>query len=98
MLKYKIDVDPSQAYNGFMNKGDNYNLIIGGIYQHSKTGNQYRLLALAKHSETLEDLVVYEALYDNPRAKVWVRPVAMFGELVEINGIKVPRFKYVGKD
>ena len=68
-----------------------------GKYQHSKTGNFYQVLGVAKHSETLEDLVVYECLYDNPRSKLWVRPMKMFLEEVEINGKKVPRFKFVGK-
>jgi hypothetical protein len=68
---------------------------IGGIYEHSKTKNKYKVIALAKHSETLEDLVIYEALYENPKAKVWARPLAMWTEEVEINGAKVPRFTYV---
>lgn len=65
-----------------------------GIYQHFK-GGKYRVLGVAKHSETLEDLVVYEALYDNPRSKLWVRPLAMFLEEVERDGIKQPRFTYL---
>lgn len=65
----------------------------GEIYLHYKTGNKYKVLALAKHSESLEDLVVYEALYDNPMAKIWARPLAMWGEEVEFNGKKLPRFK-----
>ncbi len=68
-----------------------------GRYQHSKTGNFYKVIALAKHSETEEDLVVYECLYDNPVSKTWVRPLKMFEEEVEINGQKVPRFKFVGE-
>lgn len=67
-----------------------------GKYQHSKTGNFYKVIAIAKHSETLEDLVVYESLYNNPESKVWVRPLKMFLESVEIDGKKVPRFKFVG--
>lgn len=66
-----------------------------GKYQHSKTGNFYKVISLAKHSETLEDLVVYECLYDNPKSKLWVRPLKMFLEEVEIDGKKVPRFKFV---
>jgi hypothetical protein len=66
-----------------------------GIYQHAKTGRLYRVHFLAKHSETLEDLVVYETLYDNPAARFWVRPAAMFEELVEIRGARVPRFAFV---
>ena len=66
-----------------------------GTYQHSKTGNFYRALALAKHSETLEDLVIYECLYDNPRCKTWVRPLKMFLEDVIIDDKKVPRFIFI---
>ncbi|HVZ58125.1 MAG TPA: DUF1653 domain-containing protein [Patescibacteria group bacterium] len=66
-----------------------------GKYQHSKTGNFYRVIGIAKHSETLEDLVVYECLYNNPKSMLWVRPKKMFLEKVEINGRKVPRFKFI---
>ncbi len=68
-----------------------------GKYQHSKTGNYYRVIAVAKHSETLEEFVVYEALYENPTSKFWIRPIKMFLEKVEINGKKIPRFRFVGK-
>ncbi len=67
-----------------------------GKYQHSKTGNYYRVIGVAKHSETLEDLVIYETLYDNPRSKLWVRPKKMFLERVEFEDKKVPRFRFVG--
>lgn len=66
-----------------------------GEYEHSKTGNHYRVIGVAKHSETLETLVVYEALYDNPRSKIWVRPLARFAEEIELNGQKVLRFKFL---
>jgi hypothetical protein len=66
-----------------------------GIYQHSKSGKLYRVHFAAKHSETLEDVVVYETLYDNPAAKFWVRPAAMFQELVDVRGERVPRFAYL---
>lgn len=66
-----------------------------GKYQHSKTGKYYNVIGVAKHSETLEDLVVYECLYDNSKSKLWVRPMRMFLEEVELNGKKVPRFKFV---
>lgn len=65
-----------------------------GKYQHYK-GNYYEVLGVAKHSETLEDLVVYKCLYENPRSELWVRPVAMFLESVEVKGKKIPRFRYV---
>jgi len=66
-----------------------------GKYQHSKTGNFYNVIGIARHSETLEELVVYECLYDNPKSKLWVRPKKMFLEKVMINGKKVPRFKFI---
>ena len=68
-----------------------------GIYRHYKTGNLYRVIGVAKHSETLEDLVVYEALYDNKESKLWVRPLAMLEQQVEWKGGKVPRFTFVSE-
>jgi hypothetical protein len=68
-----------------------------GKYKHSKTGNFYKVLGIAKNSETLEEFVVYEALYDNPTSKLWIRPVKMFLEEVEIKGKKVPRFQFIEK-
>ena len=67
----------------------------GKRYRHFKTGKEYVVLALGKDSESLEDVVVYEAQYDNPESKVWVRPRAMFEEEVEWpkgSGTMVPRF------
>lgn len=46
-----------------------------GKYQHSKTGNFYRVIGIARHSETLEELVVYEALYANPKRKLWLTKI-----------------------
>jgi putative endonuclease len=66
-----------------------------GKYQHSKTGNFYNVIAIAKHSETLEEFVVYEALYKNPRSKFWIRPKKMFLEKVVLNGKRVSRFKFI---
>lgn len=68
-----------------------------GIYKHSKTGNLYKVHFVAKHSETLEDLVVYECLHENDKSKYWVRPVKMFEEMVEINGEKKPRFEFISE-
>jgi hypothetical protein len=65
-----------------------------GKYEHYK-GKQYEVLGIAKHSETLEEFVVYKALYGE--GQFWVRPVRMFLEEVESDGKKVPRFKYLGK-
>lgn len=65
-----------------------------GKYRHYK-GKEYEVLGVAKHSETLEDLVVYKALYDNETSSLWVRPLKMFLEEVEVEGEKVPRFSLV---
>jgi len=67
---------------------------VGAIYQHYK-GEKYRVIGIAKHSETLEEFVVYEALYDNPESKLWARPVRLFMDEVEWEGKKVKRFKRV---
>ena len=63
-----------------------------GVYRHFK-GNLYRLIAVARHSETLEDLVVYQALYGE--GGFWVRPAAMWNEHVEKDGYSGPRFTFV---
>lgn len=68
-----------------------------GKYQHSKSGRFYKVIGTAKHYETLEDLVIYECLYENPQSKLWVRPMKMFLEEVELNGKKIPRFKFVSE-
>lgn len=60
-----------------------------GRYRHYK-GGEYEVLGTARHSETDELLVVYRCLYDNN--SLWIRPLAMFMETVEINGRAVPRF------
>ncbi len=63
-----------------------------GKYKHYK-GGKYEVVGVASHSETLESLVVYKALYGNQ--KLWVRPLKMFLENVCIEGKKVPRFSYI---
>ncbi len=63
-----------------------------GFYRHYK-GNEYRVFGIARHSETLEPLVVYQALYGE--RGLWVRPAAMFVETVEVGGRPVPRFARV---
>lgn len=70
-------------------------MLAPGVYRHSKSGKLYRVHFVAKHSETQEELVVYETLYDNPTGKFWIRPLAMFIETVELNGQRVPRFARV---
>lgn len=64
-----------------------------GRYRHYK-GNDYQVFGLVRHSETLEELVLYQALYGE-RGQ-WVRPVAMFGETVIVDGRTRPRFERVG--
>ena len=68
-----------------------------GIYKPSKKGTLYKVHFVAKHSETLEDMVVYEALYDNDTSKFWARPANMWSEEVEINGKKAPRFVWMSE-
>lgn len=65
-----------------------------GKYRHFK-GNEYRLLSVAKHSETLAPMVVYQALYGEHG--IWVRPAEMWSEQVERDGYSGPRFTYVGE-
>jgi hypothetical protein len=77
-----------------MSKKSTNSILKRGKYQHYK-GNFYQVLSVAKHSETLEELVVYECLYDNPCSKVWVRPLKMFLEKIIVDGKKVPRFAYI---
>lgn len=62
----------------------------GKKYRHFK-GNQYLVLYIAKHSETLEEMVVYQALYGE--RGIWVRPLDMFLEQVEVDGKRVHRFE-----
>ena len=62
-----------------------------GKYKHYK-GNEYEVIGVAKHSETLEEMVVYRALYGE--YGLWVRPLSMFLEDVEVDGKKVKRFEY----
>lgn len=80
------------SYNRYMEK------IAPGIYEHYK-GNRYQVIDSARHSETLEKLVIYKALYSSEKFgknALWARPVKMFTETVEIDGKKIPRFKKIG--
>ncbi|MHB0865729.1 MAG: DUF1653 domain-containing protein [Minisyncoccota bacterium] len=65
-----------------------------GMYEHYK-GKKYRVVGVAKHSETLEDFVVYEALYENELSKLWIRPLQMFLGEVEVDGKMISRFRLV---
>jgi len=66
--------------------------LMPGKYRHYK-GGMYRVIGTARHSETDELLVVYRCLYDND--SLWVRPLAMFQEMVSVEGREVQRFECV---
>ena len=65
-----------------------------GKYRHFK-GNEYLLLHIARHSETLDEMVVYKALYGD--CGVWVRPASMWNEMVHTKAYNGPRFQYIGE-
>lgn len=65
-----------------------------GRYRHYK-GNEYEVIGIARHSETEEELVVYRKLYGDQ--SLWVRPLGMFLEEVQVDGRMVPRFEWVGE-
>lgn len=65
-----------------------------GTYRHFK-GNLYEVLGIAHHSETMEPMVVYRALYGEHG--LWVRPAAMWNEIVEKENYTGPRFQYIGE-
>lgn len=72
-----------------------------GKYQHcTRKEGLYEVIGIANHSETLEPLVIYRALYtskDFGENALWARPLAMFLEEVEVNGLKQARFTYLGQ-
>ena len=61
-----------------------------GLYEHYK-GMRYEVIATVRHSETLEPMTLYRALYGEHG--LWVRPAAMFNETVVIDGVEQPRFR-----
>ena len=67
-------------------------MIKPGIYRHFK-GNKYQVIGTAKHSETLEEMVVYRALYGE--FGLWVRPASMWEETVERDGKTYQRFTFI---
>mgnify|MGYP003325813726 FL=1 len=66
--------------------------LVAGRYRHYK-GNEYEVIAIATHSETEERLVVYRLLYGD--FSYWVRPLTMFLEHIDVNGVQQPRFQLV---
>lgn len=73
----------------------NMDAIKPGRYRHFK-GNEYRVLCTARHSESLEPMVVYQALYGE--RGIWVRPADMWNEHVERDGYSGPRFAWIGEE
>lgn len=67
-----------------------------GVYRHFK-GGEYRVIGVAKHSETLDSLVIYEALYENKESKLWARPCSDFMGYKIIDGKRIKRFKWISK-
>ncbi len=65
-----------------------------GRYRHFK-GGEYELVCVARDSETLQEMVVYRALYGDKQ--VWVRPKEMFSSTVTVDGVAVPRFEHIGE-
>jgi len=72
---------------------------VGDTYRHYKNKDRfYEIVGVGKHTETMEDVVVYRALYDSPdfgSKAIWVRPLAMFVGMVTVDGKEVPRFERV---
>ena len=68
-----------------------------GKYKHFK-GGEYQVLGVAKHSESLETMVIYKPLYELKQGEfdTWVRPIEMFFDTKELNGETVPQFTYIG--
>lgn len=85
--EYKVKFDTELDAQLFLIRNK---IAIGDYYLHFK-GGLYKFMSEAKDSETLEDLIVYKAMYGD--GTTWVRPKSMFFEEVELNGVKVPRFK-----
>ena len=69
-----------------------------GRYKHYK-GKLYEVIGVGRHSETLEEYVIYKALYDSEEFgnnSIWIRPKSMFLEKVEVDGKVIPRFSFLG--
>ena len=85
---------PAQAPDAPAARPDQPRAFRPGRYRHFK-GNEYEAIGLARHSETLEQLVVYRALYGE--GGLWVRPLDMFMEEIERDGKHIARCTYIGE-
>lgn len=90
----KKSVKLLKQYTKKLNNNQGGVILKKGIYKHFK-GNLYEVIDIALHSETMEEMVVYRALYGEER--LWVRPALMWDEVIEHDGEKVKRFQYVGE-
>lgn len=76
-------------------------LIIGGFYRHYSNEKLYKVLYVGRHTETLDELVCYEAQYNDPvygNKAIWYRPKELFIGSVQYRGNEVPRFSFTGID
>lgn len=69
----------------------------GQIYRHYKSDHTYKIIKIGLHSETLQEMVVYEAIYESNMGKIWIRPIEMWFEEMEWEGKNVPRFVLVSE-
>ena len=99
ILKEKHQKQNQESRPFMSNKGEKMSDEVKlGIYEHFK-GKRYEVVGTAHHSETLEEMVVYRALYESKefgKNALWVRPLTMFCETVTREGKEFPRFRYIG--
>ncbi len=89
-----LDLATDSRLNFFSMDSKKYADIPRGKYRHYKD-KEYELIDIVHHSETQEPLVLYRTLYGD--FGLWVRPFEMFFETIEIDGVEVPRFQYIGE-
>lgn len=92
MLSFKL------INSSLVNRNSKLEIMFLGKYRHYK-GKEYEVLGIVRHSETLEEMVLYKALYESSFGKdtLWVRPKQMFLETIEVNGKPMKRFEFIGE-